>query len=384
MSRNASGVYSLPLSPVVTGTTIASSWANTTLADIAAEMTDSLDRSGKGAMLAPMLLTNGAYTSPSLAFATEISTGLYRVDAGRLGFATLGSPVFYLTTGQSAHPALQALSWQGAAGAQDDFQFITNNTRTNGNLFTIINNATTEFALDVAGNLTINGYMVNTLKVGATGAGTLLGGVLSSQTLANSSLTLKGNRSAADAGTDVLVDTMATRSTGYLFGINNNGTAKVAVQPSGAVLAPNTMQVFELTSTLNNNTTTYSNVTGMAFSVAANADYFAEFDLLAQTTGASTLYLTCTGPASPTALRISAICYGGTPGEGAVSNFGGDVVSLINLAAMASVTVRVYLRNGANAGTVQLQFKSSSAGQQVTIYLSSIMRWQRVDNAGMV
>ena len=48
MSRNGSGTYSLPAgNPVVTGTTISSTWANTTLTDIANALTGSLAADGQ-------------------------------------------------------------------------------------------------------------------------------------------------------------------------------------------------------------------------------------------------------------------------------------------------------------------------------------------------
>jgi len=48
MSRNGSGTYSLPAgNPVVTGTTISSTWANTTLNDIANALTGSLAADGQ-------------------------------------------------------------------------------------------------------------------------------------------------------------------------------------------------------------------------------------------------------------------------------------------------------------------------------------------------
>lgn len=48
MSRNGSGTYSLPVgNPVVTGTTISSTWANSTLTDIASALTDSLAADGQ-------------------------------------------------------------------------------------------------------------------------------------------------------------------------------------------------------------------------------------------------------------------------------------------------------------------------------------------------
>jgi hypothetical protein len=48
MSRNGSGTYTLPAgNPVVTGTTISSSWANTTLTDISTALTNSIAADGQ-------------------------------------------------------------------------------------------------------------------------------------------------------------------------------------------------------------------------------------------------------------------------------------------------------------------------------------------------
>ena len=50
MSRNGSGVYTLPAgNPVVTGTTISTTWANNTLNDIATALTGSLAADGQTA-----------------------------------------------------------------------------------------------------------------------------------------------------------------------------------------------------------------------------------------------------------------------------------------------------------------------------------------------
>jgi len=51
MSRNGSGVYSLPAgNPVVTGTSISSTWANNTLSDIATALTGSVASDGQTPM----------------------------------------------------------------------------------------------------------------------------------------------------------------------------------------------------------------------------------------------------------------------------------------------------------------------------------------------
>jgi hypothetical protein len=82
-SRNASGTYNLPAgNPVVGGTKITSSWANTTLGDLAQSITDSLDRNGKGGMLAPLRVPNGSAGAPGHSFTNDTDTGLYLSAAG--------------------------------------------------------------------------------------------------------------------------------------------------------------------------------------------------------------------------------------------------------------------------------------------------------------
>jgi hypothetical protein len=99
MPRNASGTYSLPAgNPVVSGTTISSTWANNTLNDIALEMTDSLSRSGEGAMLAPLELVDGTESAPALTWDTEPTTGWYRAGAGDIRFSVSGSDVLIITS----------------------------------------------------------------------------------------------------------------------------------------------------------------------------------------------------------------------------------------------------------------------------------------------
>ena len=59
MSRNGSGVYSLPAgNPVVTGTTISTTWANSTLTDLATAMTGSVASDGQTPMTGSLNLSN--------------------------------------------------------------------------------------------------------------------------------------------------------------------------------------------------------------------------------------------------------------------------------------------------------------------------------------
>ena len=59
MSRNGSGVYSLPAgNPVVTGTVISTTWANNTMNDLASAMTDSVAADGQTPMTGPLNLNS--------------------------------------------------------------------------------------------------------------------------------------------------------------------------------------------------------------------------------------------------------------------------------------------------------------------------------------
>jgi hypothetical protein len=64
MSRNGSGTYNLPAgNPVVTGTTITTTWANTTLNDIASALTGSIASDGQTPMSASLNMANNKVIS---------------------------------------------------------------------------------------------------------------------------------------------------------------------------------------------------------------------------------------------------------------------------------------------------------------------------------
>ena len=63
MSRNGSGVYNLPSgNPVITGTTISSTWANNTLSDIATALTGSVASDGQTPMTGPLAMGSNKIT----------------------------------------------------------------------------------------------------------------------------------------------------------------------------------------------------------------------------------------------------------------------------------------------------------------------------------
>ena len=82
MSRNGSGTYNLPAgNPVVTGTTITSTWANTTLSDIANALTGSVSADGQTPITGNLNLgTNKITNMGTPTTSTDAATKAY-VDA---------------------------------------------------------------------------------------------------------------------------------------------------------------------------------------------------------------------------------------------------------------------------------------------------------------
>jgi hypothetical protein len=68
--------------PVVANTDITTAWANPTMADLAAEVEDSLSRSGKGGMLVPFQNLDGTTSAPGITFTNQTGTGFSRSVSG--------------------------------------------------------------------------------------------------------------------------------------------------------------------------------------------------------------------------------------------------------------------------------------------------------------
>jgi hypothetical protein len=94
MPRAPDGTYSLPLPPVAPGDTVSSAWANQTLSDIAASMSDSLSRTGNGGMLVPLLFADGEVGNPGITWVNEPITGFYRAGLGDMRVSILGADSF--------------------------------------------------------------------------------------------------------------------------------------------------------------------------------------------------------------------------------------------------------------------------------------------------
>jgi hypothetical protein len=169
MSRNGSGTYSLPAgNPVVTGTTISSTWANSTLTDLATAMTGSLASDGQTTATGNLNMGTNKITNiangtlatdvPSLAQVTStvaITGGT--IDGTPIGATTPSTGSFTnLVVGQYI---LESITVVGSAPSAT-----TNYDVTTQSVLYYTSNATTNFTLNVRASSTV---ALNTLM--ATG-----------------------------------------------------------------------------------------------------------------------------------------------------------------------------------------------------------------------
>lgn len=127
-------------------------------------------------------------------------------------------------------------------------------------------------------------------------------------------------------------------------------------------------QTAYLTTTYTNATTTFSNVTGLTFTVLANKNYKITCDLDYQTSATTAdIKLQWTGPATPTAVSydmVAALTSTTLAGELVATAFSTSLAGAGTPSTATNLPVRttMTLINGANAGTVQLQAAATGAG----------------------
>ena len=172
MPRNSGGTYSLPAgNPVSSGSPISSTWANDTLNDLKAEMTDSLSRSGKGGMSAPMTLVAGTSAVPGLGWVDDPDSGFHYVGSGNFRLVVNGVELLDYSSNRArlsgTAPAFQLRETDGAANNKlwnilasgEDLKFqalLDDNTPTDFMTVTRTGGTVDSIAL-VATTITLNG-----------------------------------------------------------------------------------------------------------------------------------------------------------------------------------------------------------------------------------
>jgi len=92
MSRNGSGTYTLPAgNPVVTGTTISSTWANNTMNDLAAALTDSVAADGQTPMTGDLDLNGNQIKNLADGTLSDDAATVGQVAASVAGLGTMST-----------------------------------------------------------------------------------------------------------------------------------------------------------------------------------------------------------------------------------------------------------------------------------------------------
>ncbi len=240
MPRDSSGNYTLPgaYNPVVTGTIISSTWANNTLSDIASALTDSLDRSGRGGMLAPFKMADGTVLLPGLAFNNETTTGFYRPSAGVLGISVLGVNALSIDATQALFAKIPRFASapvgstdlankayvDAAAGGAAAAGSLTGTTLAANVVNSSLTSLGTLTGLTVVGTTTLTGNLNITGGIGATGGITAGGGFVG-----NLTGNVSGNASTASLASAL---TPGRNINGVLF----DGTANITVAAAAGTL----------------------------------------------------------------------------------------------------------------------------------------------------
>ena len=181
MPRNSSGIYTLPAgNPVTAGTTIDATWANSTLSDIANEITNSLDRYGNGGMLASFRFSDGTVSAPGMSWINETTTGFYRAGAGQMWVSVQSTQVAQFTVNGITLPAGKNIAIGGTLNVTGTSAFTGAITATGGVVGNLTGNVTGN-ATNVSGTVAIaNGgtgatsAAVARTNLGATTVGTNL------------------------------------------------------------------------------------------------------------------------------------------------------------------------------------------------------------------
>jgi hypothetical protein len=122
MARDGSGTYTLPAgNPVVTGTTISSTWANNTFTDVASALTQSLSKDGQTTMTGNQPMAGNKHTGVGNATARDQYAALGQVQ---------DSAATYLTSVAGTNTITASVSGLTAYAAGQTFRFVAagNNT----------------------------------------------------------------------------------------------------------------------------------------------------------------------------------------------------------------------------------------------------------------
>jgi hypothetical protein len=125
----------------------------------------------------------------------------------------------------------------------------------------------------------------------------------------------------------------------------------------------------------------------LQFPVSANKDYIARFVIRAQSNGTAKLKYQLTGPASPTLILYHSYSANDLAAGGVINANGTPYATAFSTSQNASfgttndtIFIEMFLRNGANAGTVKLQYAQAVSTNVTTRTLpGSVVTWQQLN-----
>jgi hypothetical protein len=159
MSRNGSGTYSLPAgNPVVTGTTISSTWANTTLTDMANALTGSLASDGQTTASGNLNMGTNKITnmadgtaSTDAASVSQVTTNV-AITGGTIDGTTIGATT--ASTGEFTRLKIDNFAKEKVTITASAPASTTNFDVATQAIQTYTTNATNNFTINVRGNST--------------------------------------------------------------------------------------------------------------------------------------------------------------------------------------------------------------------------------------
>ncbi len=198
---------------------------------------------------------------------------------------------------------------------------------------------------------------------------------------ANASATIRGNRSAADAGADVVLTGQTTRTAGLIVDVQNPpGTSKFNIDFDGRVNGGALPAIVSMASDFGTASTTAVDVTGLSFSCVSGKTYVvhAKLYVLPTSGGTAVVNVALKSSGAPTvsaSFSTTAVFLWDTWDTALGGGFGATLASTGNAAQVKLIEIDCAFTT-TSTGTVQIQIWRGSGGGTINIQQGSYIRHQ--------